>query len=60
MAPLSVAHFLCGGMPPTGVVVVVDSSAINSVKDRGLLALCWVDNEEAAHSVNLSLIKRIS
>ena len=38
--------FLHSGVPPTWVVVVVDGSAVDSVEGGGLLALCWVDNEE--------------
>ena len=46
MAPLSVVNFLHGGMPLAGVVVVVDSSAINNVEGGGLLAISQVDEEE--------------
>ena len=45
-APLSVAHFLRGGVPAVGVVGVVDGSAIDDVKREGLWALGWVDDKE--------------
>ena len=46
MAPLSVVHFLCSGVSPMGVVVVVDRRAIDSFESGGLLALGCVDKEE--------------
>ena len=45
-APLSVAHFLRGGVPATGVVRGVDGGAVNNVKREGLWALGWVDDKE--------------
>ena len=45
-APLSVVHFLCGGVPVADVVRVVDGGAVDNVKREGLWALGWVDDEE--------------
>ena len=57
--PLSVACFLHGGVPTAGVVVVVNSRAIDSVEREGLWTLGWVDKEEdlieSSHKWSLAL-----
>ena len=51
MAPLSVARFLHGGVPATGVVGVVNGGAVDDVNREGLWALGWVDDEDLIKSL---------